>query len=78
MSVHVRRASGEADVQAAIGLRTEVFVVEQGVAPEEEIDGRDAEALHLLAFDGDDLVGTCRLLLGGHAGGGRAEDDEQR
>ena len=51
-------------MQAAIGLRTEVFVVEQGVAPEEETDGRDAEALHLLAFDGDDLVGTCRLLLG--------------
>jgi predicted GNAT family N-acyltransferase len=64
VSVSVRRAAGDDDVQAAIALRTEVFVAEQGVAPEEEIDGRDGEALHLLAFDEGGLVGTCRLLFG--------------
>ena len=64
MSVSVRRARSEADVQAAIALRTDVFVVEQGVAPEEEFDGRDGDALHLLAVDGDEIIGTCRLLLG--------------
>ena len=51
-------------MQAALALRTEVFVGEQGVAPDEEIDGRDDEALHLLACDDDELVGTCRLLFG--------------
>jgi predicted GNAT family N-acyltransferase len=63
VSVSVRLASGERDVDAAIALRAQVFVEEQGVAPEEEIDGRDGEALHLLALDGDELVGTCRLVI---------------
>jgi predicted GNAT family N-acyltransferase len=63
VSVHVRRGRDESDVQASLALRTEVFVAEQGVAPEEEVDDRDGEALHLLAFDGAELVGTCRLLF---------------
>ena len=29
-------------------------------------DGRDGEALHLLALDGRRVIGTCRLLLDGH------------
>ena len=29
-------------------------------------DGRDHEATHLVAIDGDRVVGTCRLLFRGH------------
>lgn len=59
----VRPASGPEEVAAAIELRREVFVGEQGVAPDEEFDGRDDEALHLVAVDGHGTVlGTCRLL----------------
>lgn len=66
MSVRVRRAGGPEEVERALGLRREVFVVEQGVAPEEEIDGRDGEALHLVAIDSGGLVvGTCRLFADG-------------
>lgn len=66
MSVRVRCASGSEEVERALDLRREVFVGEQGVAPEEEIDGRDGEALHLVAVDSGGLVvGTCRLLADG-------------
>ena len=47
-----------------MALRREVFVGEQGVPPEEEIDEADAGAIHLVAVDDADamVVGTCRLL----------------
>ena len=64
--VTVRRARDAGEIEQAIALRTAVFVGEQGVAPEEEIDGRDGEALHLVASAGDGpIVGTCRLLADG-------------
>jgi predicted GNAT family N-acyltransferase len=58
----VRRVRGEEELRAALALRTEVFVGEQGVPVEEEIDGRDEEALHLVALEDGRVVGTCRLL----------------
>lgn len=39
---------------------------EQGVSPEDEYDGRDAQSLHLIALDERrSVVGTCRLLPAG-------------
>ena len=62
----VRRASGPDEVAAAIALRAAVFVDEQGVPLEEDLDGRDGEALHLVAVaDDGTVVGTCRLLTDG-------------
>jgi predicted GNAT family N-acyltransferase len=49
-------------MDAALALRHEVFCREQGVPEHEELDGRDAEGVHLVAIGGDELVGTCRLL----------------
>lgn len=43
-------------------LRCEVFVAEQGVPQELELDELDAEATHLAALRGDEVVGTLRLL----------------
>ncbi len=64
--VLVRRARDAREIAAAISLRTEVFVREQGVSPEDEYDGRDDAALHLVALDGaEQVVGTCRLLADG-------------
>lgn len=42
-------------------LRHDVFVVGQGVDPAIEHDELDATAVHVGAFDGDELVGTGRL-----------------
>lgn len=62
--IEVRRASGPAEIEAALELRYRVFCGEQGVSLEADQDGLDAEALHLVAVDGERLVGTCRLLFG--------------
>ena len=61
----VRPARDQAEVDAALALRYDVFCVEQGVTLEEERDGRDDEALHLVAVDGGVVVATCRLLSEG-------------
>jgi len=62
----VRPARGEAEVRAALRLRHDVFVVEQRVPLTDELDGRDDEALHLVALDdAGAVVGTCRLVFDG-------------
>jgi predicted GNAT family N-acyltransferase len=63
----VRWAAGAEDVRGALAVRDRVFCREQGVPKEEEIDGRDGEALHVVALEpGEDhVIGTLRLLLDG-------------
>ena len=61
--MEVRPASGRSEVEAALELRYRVFCGEQGVTLEAEQDGRDPEALHIVAFEGGRLVGTCRLVF---------------
>jgi len=61
-----------ADWQAAQAeaqrIRFTVFVEEQGVPPELEMDDHDRACLHALAYDGARVVGTGRLLPDGHIG----------
>ena len=52
-------------MDAALRLRERVFAVEQGVRPEADRDGRDAEATHLVALEEGRVVGTCRLVFQG-------------
>jgi predicted GNAT family N-acyltransferase len=61
----VRPARDVTEVWAALSLRRAVFCDEQGVGIEDELDGRDDAAMHLVAVDGGEVVGTCRLLLDG-------------
>lgn len=63
MSVEVRRVAGRAEMEAALDVRHRVFCVEQGVPKREEIDGRDGEAIHLVAVEHGRVLGTCRLLF---------------
>lgn len=52
--------------QHAHAVREAVFVVEQGIAREDEWDAADAGALHAVAFNGlDQAVATGRLLQDG-------------
>ena len=59
----VRVARTAAEVDAALELRERVFVGEQGVSVEADRDGLDPDALHLVALEGERVVGTCRLLF---------------
>jgi predicted GNAT family N-acyltransferase len=61
--MEVRLASGPEEVGQALRLRERVFCGEQGVDPLVERDGRDPDALHVVAVEDDRVVGTCRLVL---------------
>lgn len=52
----------------ATPIRFRVFVDEQGVPADMELDEFDDVSCHALAFVGDELVGTGRLLPDGHIG----------
>jgi predicted GNAT family N-acyltransferase len=65
LAYEVRRVQGDEEMTAALALRHDVFCVEQGVPMHEELDGRDAEGLHLVAVRNGDLLATCRLLFVG-------------
>jgi len=52
------------ELPAILALRHQVFCVEQGVPEDLDRDGRDREALHVVAVCGPRIVGTCRLLRG--------------
>lgn len=49
-------------------IRFEVFVEEQGVPREIELDEHDALSLHVLVFEQEKAVATGRLLPDGHIG----------
>lgn len=61
----VRLARDENEVAAALELRRRVFAIEQGIRPEADRDGRDGEAIHLVAVEEGVIVGTCRLVVVG-------------
>lgn len=53
--------TSEADLETALDIRREVFVEEQGVPEDLELDGLDGEATHFLAGRDGEPVGTARL-----------------
>jgi predicted GNAT family N-acyltransferase len=61
----IRRITTRAELEAALALRYEVFCVEQGVPRGEERDGRDHDAVHLIAVQNGAVVATCRLVFVG-------------
>lgn len=62
------RIERTSDIATCQRLRRAVFIEEQGVSEEDEVDGLDGSAIHLLAFDGTVPVGTARLLVKGSVG----------
>jgi predicted GNAT family N-acyltransferase len=61
----VRRVRGDEEMAGLLELRHQVFCREQGVPEHEETDGRDHDAVHMVAVADGRIVGTCRLLLVG-------------
>ncbi len=56
-----RRALGPEDKLAALAVRREVFVDEQGVSEAEEYDGLNDTADHYVVTDGDRVIATTRV-----------------
>ena len=65
LDLEIRRLRTEAEFEAALALRHEVFCVEQGVPRSEERDGRDHDAVHLVAVEHGQVLATCRLVFVG-------------
>jgi predicted GNAT family N-acyltransferase len=59
--VNIERAESEADLALAREIRRAVFVLEQGVPVHVELDGKDGDAQHFLAWLGARAVATSRL-----------------
>jgi predicted GNAT family N-acyltransferase len=59
----VRLATGRADRDAAYAVRHDVFVTEQRVPAELELDELDETAEHFVAYDGTRAVGAGRLVV---------------
>lgn len=52
----------------AAPIRFAVFVEEQGVPRDIELDAMDEQCVHAIAFEGGHAIGTGRLLPDGHIG----------
>ncbi|MEW8978728.1 MAG: GNAT family N-acetyltransferase [Symbiobacterium sp.] len=70
MAHRTMRVTTPKQLEAALAIRRKVFIEEQKVPPEEEMDGLDESAAHVLALDPDGRpVATGRLIPYGHRTG---------
>ncbi|MEL7131973.1 MAG: GNAT family N-acetyltransferase [Pseudomonadota bacterium] len=53
------------DLATCHALRRTVFIDEQGVSAAEEVDGRDGDALHVLAYIEGEPMGCARIIIDG-------------
>lgn len=61
MTVEYRYAETDQEFQACLDVRKDVFIIGQDVPEDEEIDGRDGEAVHILAENDNQVIGTARI-----------------
>lgn len=66
-NIAIKLVETEADMEAAVGIRFRVFVDEQSVPPEIELDEYDAHATHAVAVEDGQAIGTGRMYLEGGA-----------
>ena len=62
-NITVKLVETEEDMEAAVGIRFRVFVDEQAVPPDIELDEYDSVATHALAVDEGVAIGTGRMYL---------------
>jgi predicted GNAT family N-acyltransferase len=60
--ITVKLVENEGELEGAIAVRMRVFVVEQSIPPEEELDEADATATHAIALCQGRVIGTGRLV----------------
>jgi predicted GNAT family N-acyltransferase len=61
-SLHVKLVETEAEMEGALGVRFRVFVGEQRVPMEEELDEIDATATHAIVLNDNEVVATGRVF----------------
>ena len=63
VAVVLKPVQTPAELEGAQALRVQVFVGEQGIPVQAELDSLDADAFHALALLNGRVVGTGRLLM---------------
>jgi predicted GNAT family N-acyltransferase len=66
MTLQVKQIFSDQAKRRAFAIRIRVFVREQGVPAEVELDDDDQHAIHFLATSGGRAVGTARLVMHGN------------
>jgi len=61
--ISYKLVTSDKELKAAFEVRKQVFVEEQGISQELELDGHDSEALHIVVQDGERVIGTTRVLF---------------
>jgi predicted GNAT family N-acyltransferase len=61
--IRVKGVSSKQELKKAFDIRMRVFVKEQGVPQEIEMDNDDARASHFLALHGRKAIGTARVVM---------------
>ncbi len=59
----VKLVENEPEMESAVAVRFRVFVSEQAIPPEDELDNADATATHAIALYHGQVVGTGRLVV---------------
>lgn len=62
-AVRVRKISFKEDLEKAFAIRMRVFVKEQGVPSDIELDRDDQRAVHFLATASGKAIGTARIVM---------------
>lgn len=62
-NLQVRRVVRERQLQQAFAIRMGVFVGEQGVPADIELDRDDRRAIHFLALSDGKAIGTARIVM---------------
>ena len=62
-TIYVRTVSSKKALAKAFAIRVRVFVKEQGVPHEIELDRDDERATHFLAVQSGKAVGTARVVM---------------
>ena len=63
MKIKIKVAQGLASIIESQKIRNEVFVQEQGIPLDLDLDGCDDNSYHSLAYGNNQVVGTARLTL---------------
>ncbi|HXV82647.1 MAG TPA: GNAT family N-acetyltransferase [Candidatus Binatia bacterium] len=63
VALRVKQIDSKKEREKALAIRKRVFVGEQGVPEEIEIDRDDERAIHVLALDSGKAVGTARVVM---------------
>lgn len=61
--LNYKLVTSDRELEGAFEVRRRVFIEEQGIPEDLELDGYDGEALQMVVADGDRVIGTARVLF---------------